>query len=300
MRRQTGRNGIGAIGAASLCLGFCLGASLSAAADAKKPANGDATTLLRKAVLARFDKNGDGRLDPKEKAAALRELTGRDDSDEQLNALRAKVLARFDKNGNGKLERSEVRTALSRLSAKPQSTASAQSASNSAATASVSAPARLAAIIANDPSAAVAFTAQQLTSTGIDAASAEQLAVQRFDLNGDGVLDASELALAQSLLLRQLAQAAAVTSSLSTPVVSSTPLATSTSTGTTGTTGTGQSGSMSGGCTSGTGSTGTSSTGTTGTTGTTTSAAQAANNQRLGSLSSATAGFRSFGRGRGR
>ncbi len=73
-------------------------------------------------------------------------------------------------------------------------------------------------------------------------ATAQVLAFQRFDLNGDGVLDQSELALAQAMLLRQLAQAAATTSTLQT-----TPLVSSTSTGTTTSS---QSGSMSGGCSS--------------------------------------------------
>jgi len=221
-----------------------------------------------------------------------------------VNALRTQILARFDKNGNGKLERQEVRTALATVNPKSQPADGTQ---NSAAAAAIGTPsqrARLVAEIVRDPSSAVIFTAQQLTSTGIDAATAQQLALQKFDLNGDGVLDASELALAQAALLQQLAQAAATTSTLQT-----TPLATTVTTGTTGTTTTGTigttgtTGSMSGGCSGGTSGTSGSSTGTTGTagsSGTSSSAAQAANNQAFGNPSFAAARSRGFGGGRGR
>ncbi len=284
MSSRTLRNAILAIGSAILCLS----ASLSGAGDAKAVQKRAEATVFRNAVLERFDTNHNGRLDSKEKAAAIRALTSHDDSDEELNALRAQILARFDKNGNGKLERQEIRTALATVNATSHPAGRAQPSAATDATGTVSDRWSAAASIARDPSAAVAFTAQQLTSTGIDAATAQELAFQRFDLNGDGVLDQSELALAQAMLLRQLAQAAATTSTLQ-----ATPLVSSTSTGTTTSS---QSGSMSGGCSSG--SSGTTSSGQS--TGTAGSIAQAANNQAFGSLSSAAARSRGFGGGRGR
>ena len=198
--------------------------------------------MFRNAVLNRYDENHNGRLDSKEKALALRELTGRNTSDDDVNALRSQILARFDRNHNGKLERSEVRTALSTVNVKAQAPANDPSAS-SASTATPADRRRVAAAIQNDPTAAVAFTAQQLTKTGLDTDTAQVMAFQRFDLNGDGVLDQSELALAQSLLLQQLAQASAA-ASLLTP---STLATTTTGTTTTGTS-TGSTSSMSGGC----------------------------------------------------
>jgi Ca2+-binding EF-hand superfamily protein len=199
MNSRTLRSGILVMGAAILCLS----ASSSGAGDAKTAQKDDAATLFRKAVLERFDTNHNGRLDSKEKAAALRALTGRDQSDEEVNALRTQILARFDKNGNGKLERQEVRTALATVNLKSQPADGTQPSTAAAATGTPSDRARIVAEIVRDPSSAVAFTAQQLTSTGIDAATAQQLALQKFDLNGDGVLDASELALAQAALLQQ-------------------------------------------------------------------------------------------------
>src|SRR5580704_11477962 len=293
---RTGQNRIVAIA----CVALCLVVKVSGAADAKRENDGDEWSSLRKAVLARFDINHNGRLDSKEKAKAYRELTSRDDSDDGLNTLRDNLLARFDKNGNGKLERSEVRTALVRLNLKPQVAGAGQLSASMAPTESFSDRNRAA---ANDPTAAVALAAQQLTTTGIDSATAQELAIQRFDLNGDSVLDQSELALAQAMALRELATLAspgATTTSL--------PLATTISTGTTGTgttsTVTSTSG-MSGGC-SGSGSGGGSGSGSSGASGsngsssTTNSAALPANNQGFGSPSFANFGARGFGGGRGR
>jgi uncharacterized membrane protein YgcG len=300
MFRRTGQNRIVAIA----CVALCLVVKVSGAADAKRENDGDEWSSLRKAVLARFDINHNGRLDSKEKAKAYRELTSRDDSDDGLNTLRDNLLARFDKNGNGKLERSEVRTALAKLNLKPQVAGAGQLSASMAPTESFSDRNRAAAAaIANDPTAAVALAAQQLTTTGIDSATAQELAIQRFDLNGDGVLDQSELALAQAMALRELATLASSGST-----TTSLPLATMISTGitSTGTTSTGTSTSgMSGGC-SGSGSGGGSGSGSSGASGsngsssTTNSAALPANNQGFGSPSFANFGARGFGGGRGR
>jgi Ca2+-binding EF-hand superfamily protein len=293
MARSRLRTGLLAIGSAILGLSVSSGR----AGEVDRSEKADEAAMFRNAILNRYDTNHNGRLDSKEKVVALRELTGRNTSDEDLNVLKEQVLARFDKNGNGRLERSEVRTALATVNTKRPSATTEQPASASTAT-----PAqrrRVATAIRNDPTAAVAFTAQQLTSNGVEPEMAQALAIQRFDLNGDGFLDSSELALAQSLLLQQLAQAS-TTSTVLTPST----LLSSASTGTTstGTTSTGTTrGSTTGSCMSGSSG---SSSGTTGTgstsAGTTNSALQAANNQGLNSFANAFGRARGFGGGRGR
>jgi Ca2+-binding EF-hand superfamily protein len=286
---------------ASTILG--LSATASWAGDSERSQTADEGAMFRNAVLHRYDENHNGRLDSKEKALALRELTGRDTSDDDLNALRSQILARFDRNRNGKLERSEIRTALSTVNVKPQATANDPPVS-SASTATPTERRRIAAAINNDPTAAVAFTAQQLTKTGVDEETAQAMAVQRFDLNGDGVLDQSELNLAQTILLQQLAQASTA-ATLLTPSTLATTTTGTTSAGTGSTSS--QTGSMSGGCsgssgsgsgTSGSGS-GTSGSGSTNT-GTSNSALQAANNQAQSNFGNAFARSRGFGGGRGR
>jgi Ca2+-binding EF-hand superfamily protein len=277
------------------------------AGDSERSQKADEGAMFRNSVLNRYDDNHNGRLDSKEKALALKELTGRNTSDDDVNALRSQILARFDKNHNGKLEKSEVRTALSTVNVKPQAPANDPSAS-SACTVTPADRRRVAAAIQDDPTAAVVFTAQQLTKTGLDTETAQAMAVQRFDLNGDGVLDQSELALAQSLLLQQLAQASAA-ASLSTPTTLATTATGTTTTGTSTGSTSSQTGTMSGGCsgsggsgsgsgTSGSGS-GTSGSGST-STGTSNSALQNANNQASSNFGNAFARSRGFGGGRGR
>lgn len=284
---------------ALLCVASCLVVKVSGASDAKREKDGDDLTSLRKAVLARFDFNQNGRLDSKEKAKAYRELLSKDTSDEDLNGLRDRLLSQFDKNGNGKLERSEVRAALIAVNSRAKPVLDERSSTVVASAENRLNAKQVAAAVASDPSAAVAFTAQQLTTQGYDTGTAEALAIQKYDLNGDGVLDASEMALAQSQILRQLASISTTGSTITTPIV----LATGTGTLTTGTTSTGSgssSGSMAGGC-SGSGSSGTSgSTGTGTTTGSsTTNSAAARFNNGAFSPAFASPGIVNFGAGTG-
>jgi Ca2+-binding EF-hand superfamily protein len=296
--RRTGWNGIVAL----LCVASCLVVKVSGASDAKREKDGDELTSLRKAVLARFDFNQNGRLDSKEKAKAYRELLSKDNSDEELNGLRERLLSRFDKNANGKLERSEIRAALIAVNSRAKPALDEQSSTVVASTENRLNAKQMAAAVASDPSAAVAFTAQQLTTNGYDTATAEALAIQKYDLNGDGVLDASEMALAQAQILRQLASLSTTGSTITTPIV----LATGTGTSTTGTTSTGSttsgssSGSMAGGC-SASGSSGTSGTSGSGTStgsGTTNSAAARFNNGTF-SPAFASPSIGNFGAGSG-
>lgn len=114
MARSRWRPGILAM--ASAILG--LSATALWAGDGERSQKADEPAMFRNAVLNRYDDNHNGRLDSKEKAVALRELTGRNTSDDDVNALRSQILARFDRNHNGKLERVEVRTALSTVNVK--------------------------------------------------------------------------------------------------------------------------------------------------------------------------------------
>jgi Ca2+-binding EF-hand superfamily protein len=298
MAIRSSRSWILAIGATGLCLPI----SVCCAGDAPlSRKSSDEKDAFRQAVLDRFDTNHNGRLDSKEKAAATRALTSRDTSDEGLNALREQMLARFDKNRNGKLERPEIRTALASVNVKSDAAGHAQRADATDTTGTASNRGSIAAAIARDPEAPLVFVAQQLMSTGMDAETAQAFAIQKFDLNGDGVVDQAELALAQAALLQPLAQssataatplATAVTTSLGTTSTGTTTTGTGTST-TSGSTG------MSGGCASG--STGTTGSGTS-TGSTQASSVQAANNQALRNLTSARAnglgGAFSFRRGR--
>jgi Ca2+-binding EF-hand superfamily protein len=278
----------------------------SGAADAKRERDGDDLNSLRKAVLARFDSNHNGRLDCKEKARAYRELLSKDDSDDGLTTLRDQVLLQFDKNGNGKLERSEVRSALITVNSRAQVAKESQ---DSAPTDKVLSAKQVAAAVSQDPSAAVAFTAQQLTANGYDTVTAEAIAIQKFDLNGDGVLDQSELALAQAQILRQLSSLATTASTITTPIIVTTGTGTTTTTTGTGSSSSGSSttGSMcsGSGSGSGSGSSGTSGSNTSGSStssgsGTTNSAASRLNNQAFGGPNIANFGARAFGGRRGR
>jgi hypothetical protein len=267
---RTGRNGIVAIA----CVASCLVVKYSGAADAKREKDGDELNSLRKAVLARFDSNHNGRLDCKEKANAYRELLSRNESDDDLTAVRDLVLSQYDKNGNGKLERSEVRAALAAVNSRAKAASDEHALSAR----------QIAAAVSQDPSAAIAFTAQQLTSNGYDKATAEAMAIDKFDFNGDGVLDESELAVAQAQLLQQLAMLNTPSATITTPIILTSTGTTTTGTSSTGTTTSGSSsaGGMAGGCSgsgSGSGSTGTSGSGSSTGSGTTNSAAARAGNQ---------------------
>ena len=299
--RRIGRNGIVAIA----CVASCLVVKYSGAADAKREKDGDELNSLRKAVLARFDSNHNGRLDSKEKAKAYKELLSRDETDDDLTAVREQVLDKFDKNGNGKLERSEVRSALIAVNSQAKANSYEQSSGKCKAKDRTYTAKQVAAAVSQDPSAAVAFTAQQLKSNGYDTVSAEALAIDKFDLNGDGVLDQNELVIAQAQTLQQLAALTNSATTITTPIVLSSTGTTTTGTTSTGTTSTGSSSTgMAGGCSgsgSGSGSTGTSGSSTSTGSGTTNSAANAA---RFGNLSGNTniANFRAggFGGRRGR
>ncbi len=291
--RRTGRNGIAAIA----CVASCFVVKYSGAADAKREKDGDELNSLRKAVLARFDSNHNGRLDSKEKAKAYRELLSRDEADDGLTAVRDQVLSQFDKNGNGKLERSEVRSALIAVNSQTKAGEYEQTSGTCKTRDRTLTAKQVATAVSQDPSAAVAFTAQQLTANGYDKMTAEALAIDKFDLNGDGVLDQNELAVAQSQILQQLALLTNSAATITTPIVLTSTGTTTTGTTTTGTTSTGSSstGGMAGGCSgsgSGSGSTGTSGSSTSSGSGTTNSAAS-----RFGNLSPGSSNIVNFGAG---
>ncbi len=73
-------------------------------------------------ILKRFDKNGDGKLDEDEKAAAKEanrdEVTGRQAKVREKLGKRA--LEKFDKNGDGKLDEAERAEAAKAIETNPQ------------------------------------------------------------------------------------------------------------------------------------------------------------------------------------
>ncbi|HTF57785.1 MAG TPA: EF-hand domain-containing protein [Planctomycetota bacterium] len=84
----------------------CLPATASAQDGAKKHGK------RREALLKKFDKNGDGKLDKQERAALreFRRAHHRDGGKEgraHKRELRRKILKRFDKDGDGKLNDQE-------------------------------------------------------------------------------------------------------------------------------------------------------------------------------------------------
>ena len=67
-----------------------------------QPGGGDGK--MREEVLKRFDKNGDGKLNDEEKAAAKKAHDERGGGD---GKMREEILKRFDKDGDGKLNDEE-------------------------------------------------------------------------------------------------------------------------------------------------------------------------------------------------
>jgi hypothetical protein len=78
-------------------------------------------TPLRAALIARFDRNGDGRLEPNERRAAaraLRKLARRLDRGARRQAMREQrlgaVIQRYDLNGDGNVDQSEMPPGVAR------------------------------------------------------------------------------------------------------------------------------------------------------------------------------------------
>jgi Ca2+-binding EF-hand superfamily protein len=69
------------------------------------------------AILKRFDKNGDGKLDENEKAAAR--AAGEKRRAAGKGKLHERILQRFDKNGDGVLDDAERTAALAELETRP-------------------------------------------------------------------------------------------------------------------------------------------------------------------------------------
>ena len=96
------------------CILLAFGAVLAQPANAQRPER----KKTRAKMLERFDKNGDGRLDKEERAAArgaarkMREKRRGGDAkrgDRPRRQSREQLMKRFDANGNGKLEPAERR-----------------------------------------------------------------------------------------------------------------------------------------------------------------------------------------------
>lgn len=91
--------------------------------SAESPESGSKEMSQRQAeLLKRFDKNGDGKLDEDEKAAAKEynreEMTGR--QGKARDNLGKKAMAKFDKNGDGKLDDAEKAEAVKAIRSDPR------------------------------------------------------------------------------------------------------------------------------------------------------------------------------------
>lgn len=71
--------------------------------------HGNLPPEMKKEILARFDKNGDGKLDEAERQAAKEALKER--FGQRLQGMKEKLLAKFDKDGDGKLSPEERQAA---------------------------------------------------------------------------------------------------------------------------------------------------------------------------------------------
>lgn len=123
-------------------------------------------------IVQRFDRNGDGKLDETEKAAAKAAMGGEDKS---AGGLRDRMIEHFDKNGDGQLddaEKQEARAAREKRQAGGGPT--------------------------NTPAAAPAGPAGPGGRAGE--------AMKRFDKNGDGKLDETERAEADQAARTRLEQ----------------------------------------------------------------------------------------------
>lgn len=241
----------------------------SAFGGGTKPATGTKTTsTFGQKVLAEFDSNKNGRLESGERAAATRVLTSKEIRDTNRDSLRRAALTEYDADKSGSLDREEVQSVLQ----------AATTAQKAAATAKASTTT----LSANSSTVKTASTTSSGTSRqqpfqmqiGQQSLAAQSF-LKKFDVNGDGTLDQTELAAAQAALNQLLAQrqnsggmnAQQLMSQLGAAVGNGTSAGAGGISGLEGTGGTAGAGGE--GCTTDTGTTETSGTTTTSTTGTT-------------------------------
>lgn len=98
--------------------GLWAGDSLPTAATPTEESSPSVDTTARQAeLLKRYDKNGDGKLDDSEKAAAKTEMQKHGSA--RKAKMRERALARYDKNGDGKLDESERAAAMAEIKSRP-------------------------------------------------------------------------------------------------------------------------------------------------------------------------------------
>jgi Ca2+-binding EF-hand superfamily protein len=204
-----------------------LGAAV-AGDPATKPQSG-ASLSFGELALQLFDADQNGRLDAKERATATRALLARGVSDPKQQLLRQKALEEFDANNNGKLERQEIRAALQSVNASSE-TARPESHSGSSHRRLGGSDGSSGRSTSEDSQLAKTVQRQIMRLGGMDAATAKAFALGNFDLNGDGVLDHSELMAAEAAL-QQYAQAQTARQLLSVaPLTLTTPASAATGT----------------------------------------------------------------------
>jgi len=71
-------------------------------------------------LLKKYDKNGDGKIDEDERAAAKADMFKNGTGGPRGSALRERIMKRFDKNGDGVLDENELATAVDALKTNPR------------------------------------------------------------------------------------------------------------------------------------------------------------------------------------
>lgn len=270
------------------------------------PATGTKTTsTFGQKVLAEFDSNKNGRLESGERAAATRVLTSKEIRDTNRDSLRRAAISEYDTNKSGALDREEVQSVLQAATAAQKAAAPAKASTTTLSANSLT--------IKTASTTTTGTSRQQPYQMQIAQQSqAAQSFLKKFDTNGDGTLDQTELAAAQAALNQLLAQrqnsgemnAQQLMSQLGAAVGNGTSAGAAGIAGLEGTGGT--AGASGEGCTAETGTTETSGTTTTSTTGTTSArqfgggqgGAQSFGGRRVGG-SGGGAGAAGFARGGG-
>ena len=150
------------VGICVACLGGNMLNSLASEPQASAPVRRDPIELrkqMRQHLLAQYDLNKNGKLDPDEQAAWQRDLA----------QMRREGIARFDTNKDGKLDAAEVAAAQAQLTGQTPSS-----------------PAVTPSTPATQPSRGPALERQQAAERH------NRELFLRHDQNGDGVLDENE------------------------------------------------------------------------------------------------------------
>ncbi len=164
------------------CGSVCLAGAPEKSISSTKSSSTKSAAGFQNLALKQFDADQDGTLDAAEKTALNRALSAKSGANAAASELRQQALKQFDENGNGTLSRDEVRTAVRSVG---------------------NAPTSLSLSASQVQSGSTNLRPQNLATTQGRGGSF----LQRFDANGDGVLDQTEMAAAENALMQMMQQA---------------------------------------------------------------------------------------------